>query len=87
MESALLDTYVGEYQLAPNFVFAITKEKNLLFLQATGDSRLGLHPEAETEFFLAEVDAQISFVKDASGKVTHLVLHQAGMDQKADKIK
>jgi len=33
------------------------------------------------------VDAQISFVKDAGGTVTHLILHQNGRDQKATKIK
>jgi Tfp pilus assembly protein PilF len=32
------------------------------------------------------VDAQIEFVKDASGAVTALVLHQGGRDQKAPRI-
>ncbi|HEX7501804.1 MAG TPA: serine hydrolase [Acidobacteriota bacterium] len=84
---ALLDAYVGEYQLAPNFVIAVTKEGDLLFGQATGQPRIRLHAEAETEFFIAEVDAQVSFVKDAAGKVTHLVLHQGGQDVKGDKVK
>jgi hypothetical protein len=48
---------------------------------------IGLHPEAETEFFLTEVDAQVSLVKDATGKVTHLILHQGGQNVKADKTK
>jgi D-alanyl-D-alanine-carboxypeptidase/D-alanyl-D-alanine-endopeptidase len=87
LEPALLDAYVGEYQLAPTFVIAITKEGNLLFGQATGQPRFRLHPEAETEFFLTVADAQVSFVKDATGKVTHLVLHQGGQDVKGDKIK
>ncbi len=87
VEPALLDAYVGEYQLAPTFSLTITKEGNQLFGQATGQPRILLHPEAETEFFIAEVDAQISFVKDAAGKVTHLILHQAGQDIKGDKIK
>ena len=84
---ALLDAYVGEYQLAPTFVLTVTKEGNLLFGQATGQPRIRLHPEAETEFFLTEVDAQISFVKDAAGKVTHLILHQGGQNMRGDKIK
>ncbi len=84
---ALLDAYIGEYQLAPNFVIAVTKEGNLLFGQATGQPRFRLHPEAETEFFLSETDAQVSFVKDATGKVTHLVLHQGGQNVRGDKTK
>jgi D-alanyl-D-alanine-carboxypeptidase/D-alanyl-D-alanine-endopeptidase len=87
LEPAVLDAYIGEYQLAPNFVIAVTKEGNELFGQATGQPRFRLHPEAETEFFLTEADAQVSFVKDAAGKVTHLILHQGGRNMKGDKIK
>jgi len=87
LEPALFAAYVGEYQLMPTFALAITKEGNQLFLQATGQPRVQLHPEAETEFFILEADAQISFVKDAAGKVTHLILHQAGQHIKGDKIK
>ena len=87
LEPALLDVYCGEYQLAPTFILMISKEGNTLYGQASGQLRFVLHPEAETEFFLAEVDAQISFVKDAAGKVTHLILHQGGQNIKGDKIK
>jgi CubicO group peptidase (beta-lactamase class C family) len=87
LDPALFDAYVGEYQLAPTFSIMITKEGNQLFLQATDQPRIRLHPEAETEFFIAEVDAQVSFVRDATGKVTHLILHQAGQNIKGDKIK
>jgi CubicO group peptidase (beta-lactamase class C family) len=87
LEPGQLDAYVGEYQLAPNFIITIIKDTNLLFAQATGQIRLRLYPEALTEFFIKEVNAQISFLKDATGKVTHLILHQGGIDQKASKIK
>ena len=87
LDPALLDAYCGEYQLAPTFILTISKEGNTLYGQATGQPRFVLHPGAETEFFLAEVDAQVSFVKDVSGKVTHLILHQGGQDVKGDKIK
>ncbi len=87
LEPALLDAYVGEYQLAPTFSITITKEGDQLFLQATDQPRIRLRPEAETEFFIVEADAQISFVKDATGKVTHLILHQGGQNVKGDKVK
>ena len=58
-----------------------------LFAQATGQGRVRLYPEAVGEFFIKEANAQVSFVKDATGRVTHLVLHQGGVDQKASKIK
>jgi hypothetical protein len=33
------------------------------------------------------VDAHMTFVKDSAGKVTHLILHQNGIDQKVTKVK
>ena len=87
VEPGLLDACVGEYQLTPNIVLTVTKDGNMLFLKSPGESRQRLHAEAETEFFLTEEDTQVSFVKDATGKVTHLTLHTQGQHIKADKIK
>jgi hypothetical protein len=49
-------------------------------------SAFPIFPESETMFFLKVVDAQIEFLTDSSGKVTHLVLHQNGLDQKAPRV-
>jgi D-alanyl-D-alanine-carboxypeptidase/D-alanyl-D-alanine-endopeptidase len=75
---ALLDAYVGVYELAPSFRLAVTREGNSLFGQATGQSKFQLFPETETDFFWKVVDAQVTFVKDAAGKVNQIVLHQGG---------
>lgn len=83
----VLDTYVGEYQLAPNFVITISREGDRLFGHPTGQAKLELFAETETDFFLKVVDAQLTFVKDANGQVTHLVLHQNNANQPAKKIK
>jgi D-alanyl-D-alanine-carboxypeptidase/D-alanyl-D-alanine-endopeptidase len=83
----VLETYAGEYQLAPDFSIKVTAEKDRLFAQATSQPRFEIFAEKENEFFLKVVDAQITFVKDDAGKVTHLVLHQGGQDQKAMKVK
>jgi hypothetical protein len=32
------------------------------------------------------VDAEVEFVKDDRGKVTHLIIHQGGVDAKAAQI-
>jgi serine-type D-Ala-D-Ala carboxypeptidase/endopeptidase len=83
LEAAALEPLVGQYQLLPTFVLTITREGNRLFLQATGQPRFPIFAESETRFFLKVVDAQLTFVKDASGKATDVVLHQNGLDQKA----
>lgn len=78
IDAAKLDPLVGVYELAPNFQLAVTKEDGALFAQATGQAKFPLFAESETDFFLKVVDAQVTFVKDASGKVDQIVLHQGG---------
>lgn len=87
VDPPVLEHYVGEYELTPAFKIAVTREKDSLFLQATGQPRFELFAQSPTDFFLKVVDARITFVKDDSGKVTGLVLHQGGIDQKAAKTK
>ncbi len=85
LANAALDACVGKYALTPAFVITITREGGQLFLQATGQPNLPVFAESETRFFLKAVDAQITFVKDATGRVTELVLHQNGLDQRATR--
>ncbi len=87
VDPATYDAYVGEYELTPGFVLTITREGDKLMTQATGQGKVEVFPSAPTEFFLKVVDAQISFVKGAEGKVTGLVLHQGGRDMPAKKIR
>jgi len=78
VDARLFDAYVGVYQLAPTFEITITKEGDSLFAQATAQPKFQIFPESETDFFFMVVDAQISFVKDSSGKVNQIILHQGG---------
>jgi D-alanyl-D-alanine-carboxypeptidase/D-alanyl-D-alanine-endopeptidase len=78
IDPALLDAYVGVYELAPTFRLTVTREGNALFGQATGQGKFQLFPETQTDFFLKVADAQVTFVKDAAGKVNEIVLHQGG---------
>jgi CubicO group peptidase (beta-lactamase class C family) len=78
LEASALRKLVGDYQLAPNFVVAITLAGDQLSEQATGQKACPIFPESNTEFFLKAVDAQISFKEDSAGKVTGLVFHQGG---------
>jgi CubicO group peptidase (beta-lactamase class C family) len=80
LDPAIYDAYVGDYELAPSFSIAITREGGQIFAQATGQAKLEIFPESETRFFYKVVDAQIELVRGADGKVTGLVLHQGGRD-------
>lgn len=87
LPAATLERYAGTYQLAPNFVIEVTSDGSALYGQPTGQQKFRLWPESELDFFIREVDAQVTFVRDAQGKVTGLVLHQGGHDSPASKIK
>lgn len=83
----ILASYVGEYQLAPNFILTVTKEGKGLMTQATGQGKIEIFAESETKFFPKVMEAQIEFIKDDSGKVTQLILNQGGRKMEAKKIK
>jgi len=86
LDSKILETYTGEYQMTPQFSIKITRDGVHLFAQATGQPAFEIFPEKEAEFFLKVVDAQITFTKDDAAAVSGLILHQNGLDQKAKKI-
>jgi len=87
VDSSLLDSYVGEYELAQNVRMTVTNEGGQLFIQVTGQSRLPVYAESEAEFFYKVVDAQVTFVIDPAGQVTGIVLHQGGRDTPGKKVK
>jgi CubicO group peptidase (beta-lactamase class C family) len=82
-----LKLYIGEYELMPNLVITITVEDGKLMGQPTGQSKTELLAENENKFYVEPADADVSFVKDASGKITALTLTQRGNTNQAKKIK
>jgi serine-type D-Ala-D-Ala carboxypeptidase/endopeptidase len=83
--AANLQDYVGSFPLAPTFVMLVTTDQGRLFVQATGQPQLSLLPVAADRFKVKDVDAEVSFERDTSGKVIALVLHQNGIDQRAPR--
>jgi CubicO group peptidase (beta-lactamase class C family) len=82
----VLESYVGVYELAPNFTITITRNGAQLFGQATGQGQFELFAKSETEFFLKIVEARVTFsVKE--GKVESLTLFQGGQQIPGKRIK
>jgi len=86
IDPKIYQAYAGEYELGPGFTVTISSENGKLMGQPTGQAKLELFPSSETEFSLRVVDAQVTFVKDAQGKVTELILNQNGRKMTAKKI-
>lgn len=78
VDTMRLEQLTGRYALAPTFVLTVTREGGALFVQATNQGRLRVYPESDSTFFFKDMDAQVSFRRDATGRASRIVLHQSG---------
>ncbi|MFN2511243.1 MAG: DUF4440 domain-containing protein [Pyrinomonadaceae bacterium] len=87
VDPKIYDDYLGKYD-SPIFTFSVTRDGDRLV--ATPDDKrrpaAELFPESETEFFLKGLDAQVTFVRDRKGQVTHAVLRLNGAPIRARRI-
>ncbi|WP_031499971.1 serine hydrolase [Bryobacter aggregatus] len=85
LDSALLDEYIGTYEMSPEFRLVVTREGDQLMTQATGQGKLPIYAEQKDVFFPKRMPATLTFVRE-NGKVTGLILHQNGRDMKAKRL-
>ena len=83
---ALLERYVGEYQLAPGLVITVTRQEGRLFAQLTGQPAFEVFASGERDFFYKVVNAQLTFEADGTGPAVAVVLHQNGQNPRAPRI-
>jgi hypothetical protein len=85
---SVLSAYLGAYELAPGLELDVTQYEGALFIRSsTGGNAVQLVPESKTVFFAKDVDAQVTFTRDAKGAVSGLVLRQNGRDRTARKVR
>jgi CubicO group peptidase (beta-lactamase class C family) len=87
VSAAVLERYVGTYQLAPEFQITITLENGQLFAQGTGQPAIALYPASDTEFFALAPELRIVFNPAESGTVESLTLIQGGQSSPVPKVK
>lgn len=77
VEPAVLDRYVGVYEISPGVVRHVTRYRDRLFMQRTGQPGRELFATSATEFFLDESPSHLTFVTDTEGRGVELVVYQA----------
>ncbi|MBY0574926.1 MAG: serine hydrolase [Undibacterium sp.] len=82
----ILDQYVGNYALAPNFILSLTRDGEKFYAQATNQPKFELFAKDAKNFYLKVVDAQIKIDTDASGHGISLTLFQGGAAMPAKRI-
>jgi serine-type D-Ala-D-Ala carboxypeptidase/endopeptidase len=78
LDPAKFDVLVGQYEIAPKFVIAVTREGNRFFAQATNQPKFEIFAASERVFFLRVVEAELEFTVGPGGQATHLTLRQNG---------
>ncbi len=86
VDPKILDDYAGVYELRPQ-PLVITKEGDKLMAEGPGQPKAELFAASETEFFLKVVDADITFVRNPQGKVTHSMIRLSSQNIHAEKLK
>lgn len=79
------DAYVGKYELAPGLIVTITRDGNRLFSEV-GGQRSELVPQSETQFTIPAANMKVTFVRDANGQVTHMIVNDNGREGQARRI-
>jgi len=86
VDKRVLETYVGKYELAPNFILTVSLEGNQLMAQATGQPQFPVFPKSENVFYLKVVEAQLTFNKNEDGEVESVTLHQGGQEIPGERL-
>jgi hypothetical protein len=71
-----LGAYVGWYKLG-NRLASVTLKNNRLLAEIPGNPYYWLFAASNAKFFLRTEETEIEFQKDASGKVTEMVVHNS----------
>ncbi len=75
---AVLDRYVGEYRMTPDFAITVTRSGTQLFAQATDQPRVEMVPGRPGEFNLRAIDAQLTFPSRGNALPEMVLLRQNG---------
>ena len=86
LPAAVLDRYLGTYQLTPDIQLVVTRDGDRLLGEPTGQPQRVLRAHSETEFEPVGVDARLVF-QVAAGRATGLVLHQGGRATNAPRVR
>ena len=87
LDPKVYDEYVGQYELAPNFVVMVSREGDKLISQATGQPRFELLPESEIAFFIQDLSGLFIFMRGRNGEVSRLITIQDGRVIEAKRLK
>ncbi|HEY7641586.1 MAG TPA: serine hydrolase [Steroidobacteraceae bacterium] len=87
IDPKMLDAYVGDYELMPNFILTVMRRGDQLVTQATGQPAFVVVPASERSFFPKEFAALLTFDSPGTdGKSAVVTLRQGGQDMRGPRL-
>ena len=80
VDDAILETYVGKFELSPGFIFTVIKKDNQLILQIPEQGEVPLLPRSQNDFFIKRSVYEFTFNTNEAGKVESMTMHPDGGD-------
>lgn len=87
LDAAVLQRYVGNYELTPSMTVTISREDSRLYLQLTDRPRMELLAQSETKFFFKDTPDQVSFDVEGEEQASALTVHTGGDELPAKRMK
>lgn len=79
------DDYAGLYDYG-GAILTVTREADHLMAQLTGQPSFEIFPKGKDVFFWKAVEAEVTFVRDGSGKIVKAVHRQGGQTLDAERF-
>lgn len=87
IDTTIYADYAGAYELGGDGTYYfVTTRDGRLFTRVIGQADLEIFPESETGFFMKVLPVQVTFIRDADGRVNSLVHHQGGVEIRAVRV-
>ncbi len=78
IDASLFDNYTGRYLVSETFSLVVTRDGGRLYIQGVGEPRTELFAEGDDRFFVRDINAEIKFDTDASGRAHSMAITQDG---------
>jgi len=85
LDAAILERYVGEYQLRPDTSLRISRTGHVLLLETSGQLPIEFYAESETHFRARAVNAVLAF-RSTLGRPIELIVEQADRQLSATRL-
>jgi len=86
IDNAILESYVGKYELASGRVLTVTKEAKQMKAQVTDQDPFEIYPESENNFYAKIAEIQFIFNLHEDGEVESITILQGGRESTCLKL-